>query len=352
MSQHAEQDYNRLDLKSVGERAWDALRQQGIPPTPRSFEVFYALFDGGNRPLVSHVRECEANGQLLTAGYIDALHRDYIDRGEDSARVAAGADDLADVAQGIVEQVTRDGDAIRAYGGTLDHWRTHLNASSGTEELLRAVTMLTAETEGASARNRVLEAQLSASVGRIARLREDLLQVRQEAATDALTGIANRRAFDSKLRRAIKDAVANPSSRFALLMIDVDHFKRFNDEHGHKTGDQVLRRVARMLADNVKGRDTAARFGGEEFVILLAGADHAVARTVAWQMCERLAAQVLMKRGTGETVGRVTISIGVAEHRAGESGADLIERSDAALYEAKRTGRNRVCVAEATTAAA
>lgn len=348
MSQPVERDHGQSDPKSAGERAWEALRQRNIPPTPRNFEVFYALFDGGNRPLVDHVHGREADGHLLTAGYIDALHQEYIDGASDGATIAAGADDLADVARGIVEQIAGNGDAIRAYGGALEHWRAHLNASSGTEDLLRAVAVLTAETERASARNRVLEAQLSAAVGRVARLREDLSQVRQHAATDPLTGIANRRAFDLKLRRAIRDAAADPSGRFALLMIDVDHFKRFNDEHGHKTGDHVLRRVSRMLADNVKGRDTAARFGGEEFVVLLAGADLAVARTVAWQMCERLAAQVLVKRGTGETVGRVTISIGVAEHRIGESGADLIERADAALYEAKRTGRNRVCASAAT----
>ncbi|WP_267359353.1 MULTISPECIES: GGDEF domain-containing protein [unclassified Methylobacterium] len=351
MSHNATSNHNRSDVRSIGERAWNALRQQGIPPIPRNFEVFYALFDGGNRSLIERVRSCEASGQPLTAEYIEALHRECIDGADDGAAVVAGADDLAELAHGIVEQVARGGDAIRAYGGALDLYRTRLNAGTGAEDLLRAVAALTAETERASARNRTLEAQLSAAAGRIAGLREDLLQVRQEAATDALTGIANRRAFDSRLRRAIRDGAAGPSSRFALLMIDVDHFKRFNDAHGHKTGDLVLRRVARMLADNVKGRDIAARFGGEEFAVLLAGADLAAARTVAWQMCERLAAQVLVKRGTGETVGRVTISIGVAEHRVGESSANLIERADGALYEAKRTGRNRVCAAAASTAA-
>ncbi|WP_267361516.1 MULTISPECIES: GGDEF domain-containing protein [unclassified Methylobacterium] len=351
MSQNTTSDHGRSDVRSIGERAWNALRRQGIPPTPRNFEVLYALFDGGNQALVERIRGCEASGQPLTADYIEAPHRECIDDADDGAAVAAGAEDLAELAHGIVEQVARGSDAIRAYGGALDLWRTRLNAGTGAEDLLRAVAVLTAETERASARNRTLEARLSVAAGRIAGLREDFLQVRQEAATDALTGIANRRAFDSRLGRAIRDAAADPSSRFALLMIDVDHFKRFNDEHGHKTGDLVLRRVARMLADNVKGRDVAARFGGEEFAVLLAGADLAAARTVAWQICERLAAQVLVKRGTGETVGRVTISIGVTDHRAGESSADCIERADGALYEAKRTGRNRVCVAVATTAA-
>lgn len=209
MNEPAKRDHSRSDPKSAGERALDALRQRNISPTPRSFEVFYALFDGGNRPLVDHIHGHEADGNLLTAGHIDALYREYMDGASDGATIAAGADDLADVAQGIVEQVAGNGDAIRAYGGALDHWRAHLNASSGTEDLLRAVAVLTVETERASARNRALEAQLSAAVGRVARLREDLSQVRQHAATDPLTGIANRRAFDLKLRRAIRDAAAS-----------------------------------------------------------------------------------------------------------------------------------------------
>lgn len=123
-----------------------------------------------------------------------------------------------------------------------------------------------------------------------------------------------------------------------LLMVDVDHFKRFNDEHGHRTGDQVLRLIGRLLTDNIKGRDMAARYGGEEFAVLLAGADLHAGASVAQQLCERLSAQRLIKRGTGDDLGRITISVGVAQHRAGDSGAALVERADQALYQAKRAG--------------
>jgi diguanylate cyclase len=329
--------------RSVGERAWDVLHEHRIPPTPCSFAVFYTLLDGSNPRLEQHFRRLAAGGGRVTLQDIEALHSAYIDGRDDAAEVAAGADDLAEVAQGIVEQVSRGSDALRAYGGALDHWRDRLDTGTDAEALVRAVEALTIETERASARNSELEARLSAEVDRVARLRQDLIQVRQDAATDPLTGIPNRRVFDAKLRRALKNAEADPSSRFTLLMLDVDHFKHFNDRHGHKTGDQVLRLVARSVADNVKGRDTASRFGGEEFAVLLIGANLAVATTVAQQMCDRLARQRLIKRGSGEPIGQITISIGVAEHHPGDTDADLIGRADAALYEAKRTGRNRVC---------
>lgn len=287
----------------------------------------------------------EAGGHRLTAPQVDELHRAYIHGADEAGAVEADAEEIAEAAQTIVEQVSDNREALRQYGGVLDHWSEHLNPRFGIEGLLKAIAALTAETARASARNRELEAQLSASVARIGRLRHDLVQVRQEATTDAVTGIANRRAFDASLRRAVRNAQTDPSTPFSLLLLDIDHFKRFNDLHGHRTGDQVLQLIARLLADNIKGRDTAARFGGEEFTVLLAGADLKAGTTVAGQICERLAGQRLIKRGTGELVGQITVSIGVARHRAGESGAALIERADAALYEAKHTGRNRVCAA-------
>ncbi len=238
MSQGKESVLDKPVAGSIGERAWAALQRHGIPATPRSFQVFYTLLDGSNPELEQRFRHLQSNNQALNADQVEALYRACIDGlGEnEAAAIAAGADDLADAAQGIVEQVAR---AARRCGSTatpLDHWRGRLSAEAGVEDLLRTVAALTAETEEASARNRALESQLSAEVDRVSRLREDLVQVRQEASTDALTGIPNRRAFDVKLRRAVTNAAADPSAQFALLMLDVDHFKRFNDEHGHKTG--------------------------------------------------------------------------------------------------------------------
>jgi diguanylate cyclase len=126
------------------------------------------------------------------------------------------------------------------------------------------------------------------------------------------------------------------------MLTDIDHFKAFNDNFGHLTGDQVLRLVAMAVKHNVKGKDTAARYGGEEFAVVLPNTALRAAVTVAEHIRRAVMAKELMKRSTGEQLGGITISIGVAALRKGDSGQSLIERADICLYAAKRHGRNRV----------
>ena len=125
-------------------------------------------------------------------------------------------------------------------------------------------------------------------------------------------------------------------------MADIDHFKNFNDRYGHLTGDQVLRLVAMSVKQNVKGRDIAARYGGEEFVIALPNTALQSAITVADHIRRAVMTKELMRRSNGERLGRVTISIGAAALRPGDTAQLLIDRADKCLYAAKRHGRNRV----------
>jgi diguanylate cyclase len=128
----------------------------------------------------------------------------------------------------------------------------------------------------------------------------------------------------------------------SLMMTDIDHFKNFNDSFGHLTGDQVLRLVAMSVKQNVKGQDTAARYGGEEFAVVLPNTVLRSAITVADHIRRAVMTKELMKRSTGEHLGRITISIGVATLHPGDTAQMLIERADTCLYAAKRHGRNRV----------
>jgi len=165
--------------------------------------------------------------------------------------------------------------------------------------------------------------------------------VRKESLTDALTGLANRRCFDDSARRAI-DAAVTDRKPMSLIISDVDHFKKFNDTYGHAIGDQVLRLVGQCLRSNVKGKDLAARFGGEEFVVILPDTplEHAVA--VANDIRKTVETKKIVQRSTGKDMGTVTLSLGVAQYVPGEQIADLLNRADASLYAAKRGGRNRV----------
>jgi len=331
-------------VRKLGGTVWAEMERYGIVPTPRAYEAWFAYRTGINPGLSQRVGELLGAGKALTPAVLDTFHDEFVAGIEvDADAINGKADELQHAAQTLADQVAGNQAAITGYGNMLTHWAEHLNGETTIGGLVGAVRTLTAETIRAAERNRALEQQLSTSIGRIARLRQSLADVKQEATTDALTGIANRKAFDAKLRRAVAQARSEPSVSTSVLLLDVDHFKRFNDTYGHRTGDLVLRLVGRLLADNVKGRDTVARYGGEEFAILLVGADLNAASVVGQQICRSLSSKRLVNRPSHQAVGHITISIGVAQHRPGESSAVLVERADAALYRAKASGRNRVC---------
>lgn len=168
-------------------------------------------------------------------------------------------------------------------------------------------------------------------------------QFEQAATVDGLTGIHNRRWMDEHFPRALHRC-AQASESVVLLMIDIDHFKRCNDMHGHQAGDEVLRHVARMMIRGFRPHDLLARFGGEEFAALLPNAGLENGRRAADRVRASIAAKPVTL-GEGRVLPAVTVSVGVAAMRSGEDLASLLAQADAALYTAKRNGRNRVEVA-------
>jgi len=162
--------------------------------------------------------------------------------------------------------------------------------------------------------------------------------------TDSLTGVANRRCFDLRLVEQSKAALKEGSD-LCLVLIDIDHFKRFNDTYGHRVGDQVLKVVGFQLKAAAGEKDVPARYGGEEFAMILPNCTLERARERADQLRQILAGQYLRNKSTGENFGQVTVSIGVSTYRPNEPLEDFVTRADGALYEAKHKGRN--CVATA-----
>jgi len=184
----------------------------------------------------------------------------------------------------------------------------------------------------------------------LASLRQSLTRATCDSLTDPLTGLANRRAFDDALQ-----AVTARASRISpgqLLIADIDHFKALNDGHGHHFGDAVLRITGEVLQASVRRGTLVARLGGDEFALLLPGptADYPVeieTAAIAKRLCARIAQRPLTVRGHPACRERITLSIGLAGWWPRERPADWYARADAALYEAKRDGRNRVVVAAA-----
>ena len=186
-----------------------------------------------------------------------------------------------------------------------------------------------------------LRSQVTSSTDEIPQLKQELETTRRDALTDGLTGVANRKYFDETLRRAVADA-DKTNTPLSFILADLDHFKAFNDNHGHQVGDQVLKVVGRTLIDCIKGQDTAARYGGEEFAVILPKTTVGSAAAVAENIRKTISAKKRKQKGADGTLGPITASLGVSNYVPGEPIKDLIERVDRALYEAKNFGRNRV----------
>ena len=238
---------------------------------------------------------------------------------------------------GKLEVSARD---AATYKDTLSAASGQLGADRAPADVRKLVEGLIAATRAMEERTKSLEGELQASSAQVHELRGKLDDVRKESMTDPLTNIANRKAFDEAVEQGRK--AAEDGEDVCLLMCDIDHFKKFNDSWGHQTGDQVLRLVASCLSENVKGRDTAARYGGEEFAVLLRGTTLEAATHVANQIRNTVETKKLVKKSTGDILGTITISIGVAKFTHGEGTESVIRRADACLYGAKHNGRNLV----------
>ena len=186
--------------------------------------------------------------------------------------------------------------------------------------------------------------QVSLGVANLA-LRESL---RHQSIIDSLTGLHNRRFLDETVSRELLRAGRNQTTT-AIVLLDVDHFKRFNDTHGHEAGDAVLRHLAVEMKRLVRASDLACRFGGEEFALVLPECTQAGAVARCEALREAVSRMQVMYGGT--PLGPVTISLGIAMYpQSGQKAEELLQAADKALYEAKREGRNRVCLSQTVTA--
>ncbi len=315
-----------------------ALRQ---PATPRNYEIWYAYATGYHPSLNQKINETLKERGALTDSDLDEVYSAFLA----PARLSERIDSVGSMVKGEIEQVMAMIDAAAGsasnYTESLVGMTEKIDQSKDRESLRAIVEGLVQTAKEMEASNKKLEARLIASKQEIDKLQVNLEAMRNESLTDPLTQLSNRKFFDSSLDAAIAEA-RRDSEPLSLLMTDIDYFKKFNDSFGHLTGDQVLRLVAMSVRQNVKGQDTAARYGGEEFAIILPNTMLRSAITVADHIRRAVMAKDLMKRSTGEHLGRVTISVGVACLRKGDTAQTLIERSDACLYAAKRNGRNRV----------
>jgi len=337
-------DHDINKANDFASEALERMHSDKIPPAPKNFEVWYVYYAGVHPQIRQEIDNLiEENGKL-TEQDCRALHDKYLSNREEQELYQKAGDQIHSTLEDVSGLVTNVRNATSDYSVTLESVNEKLSNSDSKEDLENVLKSVASDTNKMLEHNKKLEHQLDKSSKAMDELKRDLERVRREAMTDSLTGLANRKSFDEQIAR-LKSDCDRQGKIFTLLMMDIDHFKSFNDNFGHQVGDQVLRLVARTLVDGVKGRDIAARYGGEEFAIILPETNLNAGVAVADNLRKAIATKEVVNRSTGEQLGRITISVGVAQFYNEEEIESIIERADAALYTAKHNGRNQVAAA-------
>lgn len=339
------------DAYRLARTALEQMEAAGVWPTPLNYELWLHYLGDPAGALGRELKQLIDGGDAITEDVSERLAAQFLPRARLSDEIRDAGAVLSRELSSVAGAIAMAQQSQAAYGETLAHAGAGLGATVDGAQIKKLVDGLATATRKAHRENSALEKRLQASTLEITKLREHLEQVRRDAMTDALTSLANRKAFDEELARACVESDAD-GKPLCLALIDIDHFKRFNDTWGHQTGDQVLRYVSSVIGRVAGPPRVAARYGGEEFGVIFLGDTSQVVHTVLETIREEIASRHLRRRSTNEELGAVTVSIGVATRRPGESPSCLLERADSALYASKHHGRNRTTTAEAMPQAA
>lgn len=320
------------------------MSERGIEPTPVNYAVWFFYSSGENTELNKELDLFIKRKTNPTEDVTLYLYNKYIlDKPKEEEKVVTQASNSTQtVLAEIMSIIDRFNDDTNNYNEQLDEQVSKLSDKI-TDPMLKEmakeiVSRATAIRESSSALSKKLEQSRS----EVVQLKTSLEKVTNEANKDFLTGTGNRKAFEAKIDELSAWAKAKAGD-VCLLMLDVDHFKKFNDKYGHQLGDEVLRKVGRTLLESVKGKDFVARYGGEEFAVLLPATPLATGLIVAENIRKVISETDLVRKDTGESVGPITVSVGVARYRPdADTVALFISRADAALYKSKMGGRNCV----------
>lgn len=311
--------------------------RHNIPPNPVHYALWYTYSKGVEPELNRHLDRVVKDFDSFPPESASKLFREYIIRDElEDAR--AGQQQAINLVDGMERDVSRSVSGSRDYQDSLGHCLEMLEAPLDTN-LPNILNELQQSTQLMQDQQALFLFQLRAAQNEIKALRDKLESTSRAATLDGLTQVLNRNAFNRVLEKAMRKA----PETVALVMLDIDHFKQFNDQYGHPLGDRVLEHVGQVLRNALPAEAVAARYGGEEFCVILQGCtDLDSARAFAEQLRLKIQSLRIKARVTDTVLDTITASFGVALSKAGDTLETLVTRADDALYRAKRNGRNRV----------
>ncbi len=329
---------------SVTDLAIQFAYEHELPLLPRVYEVLYAHFSGSDPRMSGRVEQVrdEPPAKLLEA--LMAMWEEFFGSGSLHQGLELVSDSLHREMARVEGQLEAGIGSQSRLASELKDGLRELSQSNDRGRLRDIARRMFQSNHDAIGVAHGIGQELTRSHNLLRQARRELEALRESAFSDHLTQLPNRRYMDKLLVDSI--AAAQATGRpLTVALLDIDHFKSVNDRWGHAVGDNVLRGTGKLLRQNVKGRDTAGRVGGEEFALILPETAAADAVALGEQIRHAMEEVIWVREQDGKEIGRITLSMGVAEWREGDSPTALMERADAELYRAKGAGRNRICLA-------
>ena len=333
-----------LNISQFAEQALKLMEERFVAPMPENYAVWFQYALGDNKDLNHEIETIISNNLGFTKENNSYLYHKYIVSNRNQKVLDDATVNTQKILVEALKIVSDFSGETKNYNQDTDKYMDHIAQTyfGENEDIKNVFKELVDATANLRKSGENISNKLEESTREINHLRKDLQQVTVEAQRDFLTGVFNRKSFERLIDEQMMLAKEEKTA-LCLLMIDVDHFKMFNDKFGHLLGDEVLKIVARTITDTIKGRDVVARFGGEEFVVFLPETPIEGAVRVAEMIRTSIAGKALKRRDTGETFGSITVSLGVSSFRHdNDTLLTLIKRADDALYSSKHNGRDRV----------
>jgi len=313
--------------RDIAHNVMALVNELNLQPTPQVYHVFYSYLTDEVPELSQLIKVLIRNTQDLDEETVFRIYHKYLGTHAMQQHLKQGVEGLQSAVERVEMAVTSVMRETDTFCGDIEVASQQLLASDITLEDARSVSRGLSE-RSSKARDTYssFNGSLEEYHKEVLRVRTELELVRRDALTDTLTGIANRKNFDTSLRDAVTTTMES-GAPLSLLMIDIDHFKEFNDNFGHRAGDGVLKAVARVLVSSTKGADTELENAAK----------------LANKLRQNVSNQHIINKKTGKDFGKLTVSIGLTAYNLGENILEFVDRADKALYMAKQEGRN-TCV--------